>query len=150
MPFSYIQDKQTVNIQSFFCQQMHSLLKHKMLQLTLKISLYMAATCFGPFGPSSESMRRNIVNVTIFVQIINKNTSLKLCCAVAICASVCVYWVVCGMCFNKDSICWQKKSFELIKMHGKTTIKKLLIFCCQTKQQCCSYQFIYYSGYMFR
>jgi hypothetical protein len=31
---------------------MHSLLKHKMLQLTLKISLYMAATCLGPFGPS--------------------------------------------------------------------------------------------------
>jgi hypothetical protein len=29
-------------VQSFFGQQMHSLLKHKMLQLTLKISLYMA------------------------------------------------------------------------------------------------------------
>jgi hypothetical protein len=27
---------------------MHSLLKHKMLQLTVKMSLYMAATCFGP------------------------------------------------------------------------------------------------------
>jgi hypothetical protein len=68
---------------------MHSLLKHKMLQLTLKISLYVASTCFGPFGPSSGSIRWNLVKVTIFVEIISKNTSLKLCCAVAICASVC-------------------------------------------------------------
>jgi hypothetical protein len=28
------------------------------------------------------------------------------------------------LCFNKECICWQK-SFELIKMHGKTTIKTL-------------------------
>ena len=34
--------------QNYFCQQMHCLLKHKMLQFSLKISLYMAATCFGP------------------------------------------------------------------------------------------------------
>ena len=32
----------------YFCQQMHCLLKHKMLQFVLKISLYMAPTCFGP------------------------------------------------------------------------------------------------------
>jgi hypothetical protein len=62
----------------FFYQQMHSLLKHKMLQLTLKITLYMAATCFGPFGPSSGSMRRNLAKVTVFVEIVSKNTSLKL------------------------------------------------------------------------
>jgi hypothetical protein len=33
------------------------------------------------------------------------------------------------LCFNKECICWQK-SFELIKMHGKTTIKilKILFF----------------------
>jgi hypothetical protein len=62
----------------FFCQQMPSLLKHKMLHLTLKISLYMAPTCFGPFGPSSGSIRRNIAKVTFFVEIISKNTSLKL------------------------------------------------------------------------
>jgi hypothetical protein len=61
-----------------FCQQMHSLLKHKMLQLTLKISLYMAATCFGTFGPSSASIRRNLAKVTVFVEIISKNISLKL------------------------------------------------------------------------
>ena len=35
-------------IQNYFCQQMHCLLKHKMLQIVLKISLYMAPTCFGP------------------------------------------------------------------------------------------------------
>ena len=28
---------------------MHCLLKHKMLKFVLKISLYMAPTCFGPF-----------------------------------------------------------------------------------------------------
>jgi hypothetical protein len=38
-----------------FCQQTHSLLKYKMLQLALKISLYMTPTCFGPFRPSSGS-----------------------------------------------------------------------------------------------
>jgi hypothetical protein len=71
---------------------MHSLLKHKMLQLTVKISLYMAVACFGPFGPSSGSIRRNLAKVTafveiiskctVFVEIISKNTSLKLllCC----------------------------------------------------------------------
>jgi hypothetical protein len=50
-----------------FCQQMNSLLKHKMLQLTLKIYLYRAATCFGTFGPSSGSIRRNFAKVTVFV-----------------------------------------------------------------------------------
>jgi hypothetical protein len=28
------------------------------------------------------------------------------------------------LCFNKECICWQR-SFELIKMHGKTTTKKM-------------------------
>jgi hypothetical protein len=56
--------------------QMHYLLKHKVLQLTLQISLYMAPTYFGPFGPSSGSIRRNIAKVTDFVEIISKNTSL--------------------------------------------------------------------------
>jgi hypothetical protein len=51
-------------ISSKICQQMHSLLKRKMLQLTLKTSLYMAPTCFGPFGPSSASIRRKITRRT--------------------------------------------------------------------------------------
>jgi hypothetical protein len=55
-------------ISKLLCQQMHSLLKHKMLQFTLKISLYMAPTCFGPFGPSSGSIRRNLAKVTVFVE----------------------------------------------------------------------------------
>jgi hypothetical protein len=55
-----------------FYQQMHSLLKHKMLQLTLKISLYMAPTCFGPFGPSSGNIRRNLAKVTVFVGLLVK------------------------------------------------------------------------------
>jgi hypothetical protein len=73
---------------------MHSLLKNKMLQLALKISLYMVPTCFGPFGPSSGSIRRNLATVTVFVEIINKNTSLKL----LLCSgnTYCVYWVLRG------------------------------------------------------
>jgi hypothetical protein len=71
------------------CQQMHSLLKHKMLQLTLKISLYMAPTCFGPFGPSSGSIRRNLATVTVFVELLVKIHRQNCCCAVALCASVC-------------------------------------------------------------
>jgi hypothetical protein len=55
-----------------FCQQIHSLLKHKMLQLTLKISIYMAPKCFGPFGPSSRSIRRNHAKVTAFVELLVK------------------------------------------------------------------------------
>jgi hypothetical protein len=54
------------------CQQMHSLLKHKMLQFTLKISLYMAPTCFDPFGPSSGNIRRNLAKVTVFVELLVK------------------------------------------------------------------------------
>jgi hypothetical protein len=77
------------------CQQMHSLLKHKMLQLTLKIPLYMAPTCFGPLGPSSGSIRQNLAKVTVFVEIISKSTMLKLLlCSGNMC---CVYWVLCGV-----------------------------------------------------
>ena len=48
-----------------FCQQMHFLLKHKMLQFVFKISPYMVPTCFGPFGPSSGSIRWNLAKVTV-------------------------------------------------------------------------------------
>ena len=41
------------------------LLKHKMLQFGFKISLYMAPTCFVPFGPSSRSIRWNLAKVTV-------------------------------------------------------------------------------------
>jgi hypothetical protein len=51
---------------------MHSLLKHQMLQLTLKISLYMAPIHFGPFGPSSGSIRRNLAKVTVLVELLVK------------------------------------------------------------------------------
>jgi hypothetical protein len=54
------------------CQQMHCLLKYKMLQLTFKISLCMAPTCFGPFGPSSASIRRNLAKVTVFEELLVK------------------------------------------------------------------------------
>jgi hypothetical protein len=59
----------------------------------------MAATCFGPFEPSSGSIRRNLAKVTVFVEIISKNTSLKLLlCSGNMCFSLqCVYWVLCGV-----------------------------------------------------
>jgi hypothetical protein len=57
---------------------MLSLLKHKMLLLTLKISLYMAPTCFGPYGPSSGSIQRNLAKVTVFVEIISKKYIVKI------------------------------------------------------------------------
>jgi hypothetical protein len=78
-----------------FCQQMHSLLKHKMLQLTIKIALYMAPTCFGPLRPSSGSIRQNLAKVTVSVEIVSKKTSLKLLlCSGNMC---CVYWVLCSV-----------------------------------------------------
>jgi hypothetical protein len=43
---------------------MHCLLKHKMLQFVFKY-LYMAPTCFGPFGPSSGSINWNPTKVTV-------------------------------------------------------------------------------------
>jgi hypothetical protein len=66
--------KKNVNYVSskLLCQKMHSLLKHEMLQFTLKISLYMAPTCFGPFGPSSGNIRRNLAKVTVFVELLVK------------------------------------------------------------------------------
>jgi hypothetical protein len=88
------------NIQpnSKFLPTKHSLLKHKVLQLTLKISLYMVPTCFGPFGPSSGSIRRKLAKVTVCVEIISKNTSLKLllCCGntSSVCTAVCVLGAV--------------------------------------------------------
>jgi hypothetical protein len=52
----------------------------------------MAPTCFGPFGPSSGSIRRNFAKVRVFVEIISKNTSLELLlCSGNMC---CVYWVL--------------------------------------------------------
>jgi hypothetical protein len=78
-----------------FCQQMHSLLKHKMLQLTLKISFYMAPTCFGPFGPSSWSVRWNLAKVTVFVELSVKIHRQNCCCAVATCAVCTGYCAAC-------------------------------------------------------
>jgi hypothetical protein len=63
---------QLFKAQCFFSQQMDSLLKHKILQLVLKISLYMAPTCFGPFGPSSGSIHQNLAKGTVFVELLVK------------------------------------------------------------------------------
>jgi hypothetical protein len=32
----------------------------------------MAPTCFGPFGPSSGNIRRNLAKVTVFVELLVK------------------------------------------------------------------------------
>ena len=58
----------------------------------------MAPKCFGPLGPSLGSIRRDLAKVTVFVEIINKNKSLKLLlCSGNICFSlytVCVLGTV--------------------------------------------------------
>jgi hypothetical protein len=55
----------------------------------------MAPTCFRPLGPPSGSIRRNFAKVTVFVEIISKNTSSKLwLCSGKMC---CVYWMLCGV-----------------------------------------------------
>jgi hypothetical protein len=78
---------------------MHSLLKQKMLQFTLKISLYVAPACFGPFGPSSGSIRRNLAKVIVFVELLEKYI-VKIVAVLwqYVLQSVqqCVYWVLCG------------------------------------------------------
>jgi hypothetical protein len=50
----------------FLVQQMHYLLKHKILQLVFKcLNVHFSApTCFGPTGPSSGSIHQNFAKVT--------------------------------------------------------------------------------------
>jgi hypothetical protein len=49
----------------FLVQQMHYLLKYKILQFVFKcLNVHFAApTCFGPLGPSSGSIHRNLAKV---------------------------------------------------------------------------------------
>ena len=66
-----------------------------MLQFIRKISLYMAPTYFGPSGPSSGSMQRNLDKITVTVEIISYNTLLKLLCSGNTCFSLwSVQWVL--------------------------------------------------------
>ena len=48
-----------------FCQQMHCLLKHKMLQFVLRISLYRAPTCFGPSWTIIREHTWSLAKVTV-------------------------------------------------------------------------------------
>jgi hypothetical protein len=50
-------------------QQMHNLLKHKMLQFLFKGLSYTAPTCFGPHGPSSGSTYQNLTKVTVSLKL---------------------------------------------------------------------------------
>ena len=54
-----------MKLQDYFANKCTFLLKYRMLQFVFKISPYMAPTCFGPFGPSSESIRWNLAKVTV-------------------------------------------------------------------------------------
>ena len=55
----------------------------------------MAPTCFGPFGPSSGSIRRNLAKVSLF-KIISYNTSLKLL-KLLLCSGDASQFVVCAL-----------------------------------------------------
>jgi hypothetical protein len=50
-------------------QQIHNLLKHKMLQFLFKCLSYIAPTCFGPHGPSSGSTYQNLTTVIISLKL---------------------------------------------------------------------------------
>jgi hypothetical protein len=53
----------------FLCQQMHSLLKHKMLQLTLKISLYMGSYMFRSARTIIREIMPYLAKVTVSVEL---------------------------------------------------------------------------------
>jgi hypothetical protein len=53
-------------------QQMHSLLKHKMLQLTLKISLYMGSYMFRSTRTIIMEHTPDLAKVTVFVVLLVK------------------------------------------------------------------------------
>jgi hypothetical protein len=61
---------------NFLCQQMHFLLKHKMLQLTLKISLYVGSYMFWSVRTIIREHMPKLTKVTGFVEIISKNAVL--------------------------------------------------------------------------
>jgi hypothetical protein len=52
--------------ETFLVQQMHYLLKHKILQFVFKcLNVHFSApTCFGPLGPSSGSTYQDLAKVT--------------------------------------------------------------------------------------
>jgi hypothetical protein len=56
----------------FLCQQMHSLLKHKMLQLTLKISLYMGSYMFRSVRTIIRERTPDLAKVTVLVELLVK------------------------------------------------------------------------------
>jgi hypothetical protein len=77
----------------------------------------MAPTCFGQFGPSSGSIRRNLAKVTVFVEIISKNTSLKLLlCSGNMCFSLwcCVCTGCCTACDTPHSTQYTHYSLKYI------------------------------------
>jgi hypothetical protein len=51
------------------CQQMHSTLKHKMLQLTLKISLYMSSYMFRSFRTIIRELMPDLAKVRVSVEL---------------------------------------------------------------------------------
>jgi hypothetical protein len=86
------------------CQKMHSLLKYKMLQLTLKISLYMGSYMFRSVRTIIRELMPDLAKVTVSVELSVKIHRYNCCCAVAICASVCsVYTGCCAACHTKHS-----------------------------------------------
>jgi hypothetical protein len=61
----------------------------------------MVPTCFGPFGPSSGTIRWNLAKVTVFVEIISKKYIVKIVAVqwqyVLQSVQQCVYWMLCGL-----------------------------------------------------
>src|SRR5215469_18857529 len=96
-----------------FCQQMHYLLKHKMLQFLFKYLFIWLLN----ISVLLDHHQGAYIGTLLKLQSLSKGTEtcrnhinryLNTNCSI--------------LCFNKQYICWQT-NFILIKMHGKRTIK---------------------------
>jgi hypothetical protein len=93
----------------FLVQQLHYLLKHKILQFVFKcLNVHFSApTCFGPLGPSSRSINQNIAKVTKITVFFKYHLKYL----VKIVVVWCIKMSACGVCSDccVACICWTRK-----------------------------------------
>jgi hypothetical protein len=69
---SHLKIENFIMISELLCQQTHPLLKHKMLQLTLKISLYMGSYMFRSVRTIVREHMPDLAKVKVFVELLVK------------------------------------------------------------------------------
>jgi hypothetical protein len=123
---------------TLFCQQMHHLSKHKMLQFVFR-HLYMAPTCFGLLGPSSGCIHWNLAKVTVSLKYQLKHIVKIAVCAVAMKVSVCsVCTGCCAACDTPHSTQYTHYSLErILPLHNNNFVGKIILYLskCTVKQQ---------------